>query len=448
MPTSPNRTITRRTFIQHTATAGVVLPLGMPPLVRAASPNGKLNVAGVGTGRRGWAALNLVVPGQNVVAICDVDQGPANLGQAAEKWPNARRYTDWRRMLDRPKDIDAITVGIPDHNHAVVTLAALSLGLHVYCEKPLTHDVEEARLVAEAARSTGLVTQMGNQGHASVGYRTVVELIRDGVVGKAKEVHCWAAPPSWPIMSRRPLVTHTPPASLDWDLWLGAAPHRPYVDNSYHPWAWRGWIDFGTGQQGDFGCHIIDPPYWALELTAPTAVRVQTPPPLKETYAAWRKTFYRFPGTKWTADNTINLTWYDGGLKPTHRQVDLPDDVELPRAGHIIVGTEGVMLTQHSARLPKLYPTEKFRDFEYPQLEEIDHGQQFTQACLGNGQTASHFDYAGPLTETVMLGNVGYRFPNQTLRWDAPNLRITNLEAANRYLRRQYRRGWDPAKLG
>lgn len=439
---------TRRTFIKHASVAGAALPLTMPQLVRAASPNSKLNIAGVGTGRRGWAALNSVVPGQNVVAVCDVDQGPTHLGQAAEKWPKARRYTDWRRMLDNPKDIDAITVGIPDHNHASVTLSALSLGKHVYCEKPLTHDIYEARRVAEATRTTGLVTQMGNQGHASIGYRTVVKLIRQGVIGKAKEVHCWAGAPSWPIMTRRPETSHKPPASLDWDLWLGTAPKRDYVDNSYHPWAWRGWIDFGTGQQGDFGCHIIDPPFWALQLTAPTTVRVQSPPPQKETYAAWRQTNYTFPGTKWTAADTINLTWYDGGLKPSPKRVGLPDDVELPRSGHIIVGTEGAMVTQHSARLPKLYPIEKFRDLPYPELDEIDHGQQFTQACLGNTKAASNFDYAGPLTETVLLGNVAYRHPNQTLHWDAPNLRITNLPAANNLIRRQYRKGWDIESLG
>ncbi len=427
---------TRRRFLRQAA----VLPgaLGLGPLLagsrdaRGQSPNEKLDIAVIGCTGRGGANLN-GVSGENIVALCDVDRN--NLATAAKKHPKAQTFRDFRRMLDRvAKQVDAVVVSTPDHTHAPAAARALRLGKHCYCEKPLTHDVHEARVVTRLAEENHLVTQMGTQIHAGANYRRVVELVRAGAIGPIDEVHVWH---SGTLGGQdRPKETPPVPASLDWDLWLGPAPQRPYHP-CYVPKRWRAWWDFGNGTLGDFGCHYMDLPFWALDLRYPQTVEAEGPPPNPETTAPQLIVRYEFPQRGDLPP--VRLTWSNGSYRPPLlKQENLPNW----SAGVLLVGSKGLLQADYSRH--QLYPTEKFADFVPPQPtipDSIGHHAEWIQACKTGGQTTCHFGYSGVLAEAVLLGNVAYRV-GEKLHWNAKNLTATNCPQAEHFVTRPYRPGW------
>ncbi len=437
---------TRRRFLTTLAATGAAAPLFVPARVFGA--NDRLNIAAVGVGGKGRGDVASTSVGQNVVAICDVDQ--RTLDQAAEAYPRAKRYHDWRRLLEQ-KDIDAVTVSTPDHMHAPAAVSAMQLGKHVYVQKPLAHTVLEARRMRELAARQGVVTQMGNQGHSGSGYRTVVKLIQEGAVGKVREAHAWSNRPVWPQGIERPRRSNPVPEYLSWDLWLGVAPSRPYVgadENSrrgrgaYHPFNWRGWLDFGVGALGDMGCHIIDPVVWSCELAAPRRVWSDGPAPNRETYPLWGIIHYEFAGTRFTAGDAFRMTWYDGGKKPPHELARLPAGESLPANGSLYVGERGVLLCPHGGQ-PRLLPVEEFADRPIETVAGDDHYLQWTHACLEKGRATSHFDYSGPLTETVLLGTIAIRFPGERLSWESEQLQFSDHPAASELVHKSYRSGWE-----
>jgi predicted dehydrogenase len=431
------RRSTRRTFIKTVAAAGAGLSL-MGSRVWAAGPLERLNIASIGTGGKGWSDLTATAasPHVNVVALCNVDESAEHLGRAAEAYPQARRYTDWRKLLDESRDIDAVIVSTPDHSHAPISLAAMELGKHVQCQKPLTHTVAEARQMRLAAKRSGVVTQMGNQIQSHVAYRTAVQIVHDGVIGKVREVYSWqSGAMRWLLESDRPAGEDPVPATLHWDTWLGVAPARPYKAKIYHPFNWRAWQDFGTGQLGDFGCHILDPVFMALDLTAPLTVRAEAPPINREVWTRTATVYYEFPGTPRTAGETLKLTWYDGeGVLPPRELLEVPNDFKLPGAGSLLKGEKGSLVIPHVA-MPQLLPIEKFAEYKFPEVGERNHYTSWADACRGEGVTTSHFDYSGPLTEAVLLGTVAIRVPRETLKWDAAALKITNSSDANAFIK-------------
>jgi predicted dehydrogenase len=339
------RKTTRREFLKQSLSAGAGL-LFLRSWGRGQSPNDKLNIAVIGVGGRGWDNLREVAR-ENIVALCDVDLN--HLANAAKVFPNARLWTDYRRMLDRQKDIDAVVISTPDHTHALPMMRALQMGKHVYCEKPLVHTPWEARQVREAARKAKVATQMGNQAHSSEPLRIAVEVLRSGVIGTVREVHAWSDRPIWPQGIERPADSKPTPPYLFWDLWLGPAPERPYYDG-YHPFAWRGWWDFGTGALGDMGCHIIDTAYWALDLGLPISVEMEGSPRMPESGPKASRAIYEFPARG--NQPPVKLFWYDGGLKPDPALVG---ERSLAPNGVICVGEKGAFYFIH-AREYRLHP--------------------------------------------------------------------------------------------
>ena len=299
--------------------------------------------------------------------------------------------------------------------------------------------------MTRVAQQKGLVTQMGIQIHSEREYRLAVQLVQDGVIGKIKEVHSWSNK-KWGDPNPRPAWSDPPPASLNWDLWLGVVSERPFIgENYYHPANWRKRLDFGTGTFGDMGCHIYDPVFKALELTAPISLRSEGPTPNAFNWANNATIHYLFPGTKFTEGKTVKVTWYDGDRRPSQDVQTLLEGDRLPEQGSIFVGTNGVLLLPHVAK-PQLYPDSQFKNFAFPKLPPQNHWTQFAEACCGNGKTSAGFEYSGPLTETVLLGGVATRFPKTDLEWDASNLKF-NLAEASQLLRRKYRKGWEVAEL-
>jgi predicted dehydrogenase len=294
-----------------------------------------------------------------------------------------------------------------------------------------------------AAERNRLITQMGNQIQSHRAYRAAVKLVHDGAIGKVREVHSWQSGDMWWMTTdRRPPQPDPLPPALDWDLWLGVAPERPYNDKIYHPIQWRAWQDFGSGQLGDFGCHIFDPVFMALELEAPLSIEADSPGLNDEVWARWCRVHYEFPGTARTSGERLPLTWYDGaGRKPERHALGLPDTYELPHAGSVLVGEDGTMVIPHWSQ-PQLFPEEKFRDHPMPALENVNHFTSWVDACLGDGETTSHFGYAGPLTEAVLLGVIALRFPREQLQWDARAGAFTHHADATARLSKEYRNGW------
>ncbi len=434
----------RRQFLRSTAALATLSTL--PRTVRASSANGKLRTAHVGVGGMGGADLGSISshPQVEVAALCDVDQG--RLQQALARFPRAQTFGDYREMISQLGDrIDAVVVSTPDHTHAPAAMTALNHAKPVYCQKPLTHEVYEARRLRTIAAEKQLVTQMGIQVHASQPYRRATQMIQDGVIGQVSQVHAWSEK-NWgydggPIQGSQPV-----PDSLDWNLWIGTAAMRPFHTGVYHPANWRKLIDFGTGTLGDMGVHIFDTPYRALQLTAPTWSQTSCRPPTGIGHPEKNVVRYEFPGTRYTTD-VLSWVWYDGAnAPPSARELKLPDDVKLPGQGALFVGADGWMLLPHVGE-PILLPEAKFQDAKRPDIEPLDHYHQWVDACRGEGQTAPHFGYAGPLTEALLLGVVANRFPDQKLMWDAAQLRVTNHEAANALLRREYRSGFDVGNL-
>jgi predicted dehydrogenase len=392
----------------------------------------------VGTDGQGWSDLSNISTHRNVniTAICDVDT--SRMAKAAAKFPNARKYQDWRDLLESEGDrIDSIQVAIPDHMHASVSIAAMKKGKHVYCEKPLAHKISEARAMGQWAKKSGVVTQMGNQIQSTIEYRSAVILIQNGVIGKIKEVHAWAGA-TFPG-SGRPAGNDPIPQNLDWDKWLGVAPERPYKNGIYHPFNWRGWQDFGTGPIGDFMCHIMDSPFKALELTAPNSV-ITTGVPERwandekihsENWPDWATYEYDFPGTKWTTGKSIKVFWYDGGQKPARKIAGFEkDDRQLPGSGSLFIGETGNLLLPHVGG-PQLVPYSKNKGIVRPKLKGRSHYHSYIDACLGKDATTSNFGFAVPLTETTLLGNIANRFHGKKLEWNQNKMVIPNHSEAN-----------------
>jgi len=412
---------------------------------RHTAPSEKLNIAGIGVGGQGASDLGNV-SSENIVALCDVDWRHA--GGTFRRYPNASKYRDFRKMLDKEdKNIDAVVVATPDHIHAPATMAAIKRGKHVYCEKPLTHSVYEARKIAEAAREHKVATQMGNQGQATESPRLMCEYIWDGAIGPVREVHVWTDRPLrglnavyWPQGVERPKEKPPVPETLDWDLWLGPSPWRPYHP-AYLPFTWRGWWDFGTGALGDIGCHALSPVFKALKLGHPTSVDAACTLVNTETYPVASVVNYQFPARGDMPP--VKLSWYDGGMRPRR-----PDELEgqIGTNGALFIGDKGKMLGE------RLIPEARRKEYGKPPKilpRSPGHHQEWIEACKGGQPAGSNFpDHAGILAEAVLLGNVALRpelqeAMNQTkLLWDGPNLKITNIPEANEFLRREYRQGW------
>lgn len=399
---------------------------------RTLAPGEKLNIACVGCGGKGATDIQ-EVSSENIVALCDVDWSRAK--QVTQKFPQVPKFQDYRVMLrEMDERIDAVTVTTPDHMHYPIAKMAIEMGKHVYVQKPLTHTVWEARQLAELARKHKVATQMGNQGQADEGGRVLCEYLAAGAIGPVREVHVWTNRPIWPQGVERPKERPAVPATLNWDLWLGVAPERPYSP-VYHPFKWRGWRDFGTGALGDIGCHSFAPIARALQLGAPTSVEATSSPAPKETFPLASIVRYEFPAR--AGMPPMKLVWYDGGLKPA-RPDGLEEERSLGEGGTIYVGDKGVIYNG------RLLPESKMH--EYPQPPKTwarspGHYVEWLLACKGGAPAGANFDISGPQAETVLLGNVAL-LTQKRLLWDAANLRITNEPAANALLRRTYREGW------
>jgi predicted dehydrogenase len=442
------RSLNRRAFLKSAAASSLALPFFVPRLI-SAPPSGRVRHASFGAGGMAASDLGSIASHGSIdfVAVADVEPGRATA--LKKKFPNLRVYEDWRELLDKEKDLTSVNVSTPDHMHAPIAMSAMRRGLHVYGQKPLTHDIYESRRLTEFARDRKLVTQMGIQIHSNSAYRTAVRLIQDGAIGKVKEVHTWSSK-KWGDTSPKPNRVDPVPAGFNWDLWLGVAATRPFIGGGYyHPGSWRKRIDFGTGTFGDMGCHIYDPVFKALALTAPLTVRSEGPAPDAESWAVDAIIEYVFPGTAFTEGKTVRITWYDGDQRPPAAVQELVRTKPAPGAkpwtladqGSIFIGTKGVMLLPHVSR-PKLFPVEQYADYKIPELPSLNHYHQFVDAILGKDKTQANFDYAGPLTEAVLLGSVASRFPQTTLEWNAKKMTF-NVKAANQFVRRRYRKGWE-----
>ncbi len=435
----------RRTFLRQAAFASAA-PLILPKLSFAQPANSKLQHAGIGVAAQGAHDLGNIASHEmvDVVALCDIDE--VNLKRAAELYPNARLYRDWREMLVQEEGkIDSVNVSTPDHTHAAASISAIRQGLHVFCEKPLTHEVYEARKVTEAARKAGVVTQMGNQIHSHEFYRTAVELIKTGAIGKVKEWHSWVGTVFTTPDKKFPAGSDPIPPNVDWNLWCGTAPLIPYKDKEYHPFWWRRYRDYGGGAVGDFGCHIFDPIYSSLGLTNPISISSYAESYSDIVHPAWTVSTYLFPGTEMTAYDTIIGTWRDGFLKPeTKLSPHLAEDYELPPSGSMLVGEVGTLIIPHVGK-PQLHPVAAYEKYEVPNQPDGNHYHEFVDACLGKEGVicGSNFDFAGPLAEAVLLGNIANRMPGQTLEWNAKRCKFNGNADANKLLRRKYREGFE-----
>ena len=437
------RKISRRHFIGGAAAAAsfTIVPRHVLGGNGNTSPSDKLNIACVGAGGKGRSDVR-DVSSENIVALCDVDEKRA--AETFNLHPKANRYSDFRKMLETEKNIDAVTVTTPDHTHAVIAMMAIKMGKHVFVQKPLTHSIYEARMLTEAARKARVATQMGNQGHSGEGIRLICEWIRDGAIGQVREVHAWTDRPGryWLQGIDRPEETPPVPSTLDWDLWLGPAPYRPYHP-FYAPHDWRGWWDFGCGAMGDMGCHILDPPFWALKLGYPVNVEASSTPVNSETAPSASIIHYKFPARGGMPPVTV--TWYDGGLMPPR-----PEELEPERqmggsdGGVLFVGDKGSLMCGCYGSNPQLIPEAKMKAYKQPPKtipRSNGHHKDWINACKGGKPASSNFDYAGPLTEMVLLGNLAIR-TGKKLNWDGPNMRSANVPEANQYVHTQYREGW------
>jgi len=437
------------------------------------SPNEKLNFASIGCGGKGHSDLR-GVGSHNIVALCDVDENQA--GQARKDFPDAKFYHDYRELLEKEQKIDAVIVSTPDHTHAPAALMAMRLGKHVYCQKPLTHLVSEARLMRETAKKMKVATQMGNQGSATPGLREGVEVIQSGILGPVEEVHVWSNRPIWPQGFDAPLPEEKIPATVKWDLWLGVAPFRPY-NSKYCPFAWRGWWDFGTGALGDMACHTANLPFRGLCLQYPVAIEAQCDKMYKESPPKWSIIRFDFParpgpGGKHPGQEllpALKFFWYDGGKKPPaeitanmnlasvkggkkkKRQEELkPGDI--PGSGCLIIGKNGSLFSPDDyGSAYKLFPDEDFKDFQRPAptIERLAFGdnpddamkQEWIRAIKGGPPAYSNFDIAAFLTEIILLGNLALRVPKR-VEWDGPNMRSPNCPEVEQFVQPHYRPGY------
>ena len=444
----PPRALNRRQFIYTTALAAGSLAVSSHAVPGASrkSTNEKLDVGIIGYGGKGVVDAASFA-GENIVALCEVDADA--LARAAVKWPKARRYRDYRVMLEKEKTMNAVTVTTPDHHHATATMLAIKSGKHVYCQKPLTHTISEARALTLAARQHKVATQMGNQGHSGEGIRLLCELIWSGAIGPVREVHCWTVSPAWPQGLDRPANSDVIPTNLDWDLWVGPAPKRPFVNqwprggNVYHPFVWRGWWDFGGGALGDMGCHVMDPANWALKLGAPESVELIDSALLHSEMAPlWSIIRYQFPARGEMP--ACSLTWYDGGKLPVK-----PREMESEKFeehGTLFIGDKGKITCGVHGERSRLLPESTMVDYKRPKptiarVPGEDHYHDFIRACKGGPPACSNFDVSGPFAETVLLGNLTLRAARR-IEWDSAKMRAKNCPEADQYIHAHYRKGW------
>jgi predicted dehydrogenase len=433
---------TRRNFVK-TAAAASTLPLFNIRASGADSPNEKLNHASFGASGMAWSDISSFSrnPNWNLVAVAEVDEN--RLGKVKKQFPKAKIYKDWRELLDKEhKNLDSVNVSTPDHMHAPIGMSAMKLGLNLYGQKPLAQNLYEVRRMTEVANETGLVTQMGIQLSSSTYERLAVKMIHGGAIGKVKEVHLFSHK-KWGDMNPIPDREDPIPVNLDWEAWCGVAPKRKYLNGYYHPGNWRKRKDYGTGTLGDMGCHIYSPMFRSLGVTAPISVTSVGVKPNDDNWPINCQFTYIFPGTEHTAGDTVKVVWYDGDRRPSKEILDQIGG-QAPGQGNIFIGTDGVMLAPHGGR-PKLFPADKFTDYKYPKFPARNHYNDFVSACRGEDvkPIADFVNYAGPLTETILLGNLASHFPNETLKWDAKNLKVTNQDKAAALVRRTYRKGWE-----
>jgi predicted dehydrogenase len=432
--------LTRRNFLSLSATLGAGIFVA-PAYLRSQSPNSKLNIALIGVGGKGNDNYN-GLKSENIVALCDVDA--TALAKGAERSPAARQWRDYRKMFDEQKDFDVAVVSTPDHHHFPATMRALKAGKHVYCEKPLTHSIWEVRQIKEAAAAAKVATQMGNQGNAGENIRLTTEWIQSGAIGPVHEVHSWSDRPIWPQGIERPTGSPPVPENLDWDIWLGAAPERPY-NPAYHPFKWRGFWDFGTGALGDMGCHILNWPFTALSLDLPEYVEcvvqqgmTKESPPMKALIA------YDFAASD--KHPALRLYWHDGGLHPADALSDIPLDAKgkFPQNGTLFVGEKGKLWAEYDAR-PTIVPASRAAEFTKPEKSlprSPGHYAEFVAACKGGKPAGSDFvAKAARLTEFVLLGNLAVR-GGKKIEWDGATGRAKNAPELDAYIHRAYRAGW------
>jgi Oxidoreductase family, NAD-binding Rossmann fold/Oxidoreductase family, C-terminal alpha/beta domain len=435
---SPTHRVTRRAALKQWAAASFAFPAVMRAHASAAPSETVYHASFGASGMAGADIGSLTAsPYIKLVAVADVDL--RNLGQIKKRFPDVKVYQDWRELLDKEKKLNSVNVSTPDHMHAPIAMRAMQQGLHVYGQKPLAQTIYEARQLTRTAREKKLVTQMGIQIHSHEVHRTIVATIQAGTIGKVREVHSWSGK-HWG--DRRPTPTRVDkvPADLNWNFWLGVASERPFLAHYYHPGEWRKRLDFGTGTFGDMGCHILDPVYGSLALTAPTSIRSDGGAPNGDNWGLDSKVRYVFPQTKHTTE-ALTLFWYDGKQRPPGEIKSLIGKQQLSDQGSIFIGDQGVLYAPY-IDAPVLLPADKFKDVKLPNPGGNDHYLQFVEACRGNGKTSAPFDYSGPLTESVLLGCLATRFPGMTLEWDPAELKVTNVSEANAFVRRVYRKGW------
>jgi len=431
--------ITRRSALKRMAATGIAAPFAYRAYAHVA-PSETLNHASFGANGQALSDIHALTGSKNLklVAVADVDL--SRTADVRKQYPDAKIYQDWRELLDKEKHLDSVNVSTPDHMHASITMRAMKQGLHVYTQKPLTQTIYEARQLTLVAREKKIVSQMGTQIHSHEVHKTVVATIQAGAIGKVKEVHSWSGK-KWGDKNPRPNRKDDVPDDLNWDFWLGVAADRPFIKGYYHPSEWRKRLDFGTGTFGDMGCHILDPVFTSLALTAPKSVRSEGGEPNADCWGLDSQVLYTYPGTKYTAD-TVTLTWYDGDKRPPAEVKDQIGKLGLSDQGSIYIGTEGVLYSRY-IEAPLLLPADKFKAYKLPKQEGADHYLQFVEACRGNGKTTTPFDYSGNLTESVLLGCLATRFPQKSLEWNAEKLAVTNVKEANEFVRRKYRKGWE-----
>lgn len=436
--------LTRRQLLRGTASTLFAAPFITCGL-RAASPNGKLRHAAFGASGMSHADYHSMSahPQWELAAVCDVDT--RNFARVRKEFPGVKCYQDWRELLEKEGDkIDSVNVSTPDHMHAPMGLRAMDMGKHVYGQKPLAQTLHECRRMMLKAREKGVKTQMGIQASSDFTERLAVALIHEGAIGQVKEVHTFSHK-KWGDMTPPPTIASPVPQELNWELWLGSVTDRPYVEGFYHPKQWRKRRDFGTGTLGDMGCHMFSGWFRALDLAAPLAVKsIGKAPSNRVSWSTDCVVEYSFKGTERTAGDTVKVTWYDGDARPPAHLLAGVEGARFPEQGSIYLGTEGILVHPHTST-PILHPRDKFKGRRYPKLEPRNHWFDFIDCCIkgGSATPTANFDYAAPLTEAVLLGCLATLFPGEALNWDAAGLKISNHEAANRFVTREYRPGWE-----
>jgi len=431
--------LTRRRFLQSVAAAAAVGPfLSVPSRASGAA----LRHASIGAAGQAFSDLNAFAkhPAFELVAVADVDL--CRMEPLQQRFPKVRVYQDWRELLRKERaHIDSVNVSIPDHMHCAIALEAMKLGKHVYVQKPLCNTLRETRLLTDEARRRGLTTQMGIQVSSSRPQRYGEALVRSGIVGKVREVHTFSNK-NWGDDKPLTDTVDAVPAPFAWDNWLGVSASRPFKRGVYHPGEWRRRVGFGTGTLGDMGCHIYSPPYRALKLTSPLSVTANGPSPSDQSWATKARVKLTYPGTEYTAGSTVDVWWYDGGELPPDA-VREPVGARFPQQGSVVIGTDGLLVLPHGAE-PFVLPEAKMAALPPIDLPERDHYGEFVDVVLagGKGRCSASFDYAGPLTESVLIGNVAAHFPDETLEFDAKALSFPRRREANQYLTRSYRSGW------